>query len=221
MKKVTLFSLLLSLLFTRTSAQDAGNLSGILKDGLRRLSVDAGPDPLAFTVYRGDYIVFDFSQSGSFRFQVPDLSIDITMPRPAGQTAYVKVKESGTFAFTLGERKGTLEVIELEGPGYRKVTAEEAVRLIEESSPFILDVRTPQEFAAGHIEGSTLLPVQELFSRMEQLAGNEEEPVLVVCATGNRSTVASHLLMRAGFTRVYNLRYGIKDWARQGHPVIK
>lgn len=221
MKKVTLFSLLISLLFSRASAQDAGNISGILRDGLRHLPVDAGSEPLDFTVYRGDYIVFDFTLDGSVRFQVPDLSIDLDMPRPVGQTAYVKVKETGTFAFTLADRKGTLHVIELEGPGYTKVTAEEAERLIKESSPFILDVRTPGEYAAGHLEGSMLLPVQDLFSQMEKLAGHEQDPVLVVCATGNRSTVASHLLMNAGFTRVYNLRYGIKEWIQRGNPVVK
>lgn len=221
MKKVTLFSLLLSLLFTRTSAQDAGNISGTLKDGLRRLSVDAVSQPLEFTVYRGDYIVFDFSQSGSFRFQVPELSIDIDMPRPAGKSPYVKVKETGSFAFTLADQSGTLHVIELKGPGYRKISAKEAVSLMAEANPFILDVRTPNEYALGHIEGSTLLPVQALFSQMEQLSGREQDPILVVCATGNRSTVASHLLMRAGFTRVYNLAHGIKDWVQQGNPVVK
>ena len=194
---------------------------GVLRDGLRHLPVDASSDTLDFTVYRGDYIVFNFSQSGSFRFQVPDLSIDQIMPSPEDQTAYVKMKTSGTFAFTLGDRQGTFHVIELSGPGYSKVTAEEAVRLMENSSPFVLDVRTPQEFATGHIKGSVLLPVRDLFSRMGQLEGRQEEPILVVCATGNRSTVASQLLMRAGFTRVYNLTYGIKDWIRRGHPVVK
>ena len=152
---------------------------------------------------------------------MPDLGIDQIMPRPDNQPTYVKMKESGAFAFTLGDRQGTFHVIELAGPGYSKVTAEEAVRLMENSSPFILDVRTPQEFATGHIKGSVLLPVKELFSQMEKLAGHEDDPILVVCATGNRSTVASHLLMRAGFTRVYNLTYGIKDWIRRGHPVVK
>ena len=221
MKKVAFFSLLFALIFNSALAENPGTLSGTLRDGLRGLPVDASSRPLDFTIYRGDYIVFDFAQSGAFRFQVPDLSIDLVMPRPEGETAYVKMSKSGTFAFTLGDRKGTFHVMELKGPGYHEVTAAEATKLMEKSSPFILDVRTPKEYAAGHLEGAQLLPVQVLSSRMNQIAARKEEPVLVVCATGNRSTVAARLLMDAGFTRVYNLRYGMKDWIRRGNPVVK
>ena len=69
MKKVTLFSLLFSLLFSRPSAQSAENISGILKDGLRHLPVDAASTPLDFTVYRGDYIVFNFSRAALSNFR--------------------------------------------------------------------------------------------------------------------------------------------------------
>jgi rhodanese-related sulfurtransferase len=42
--------------------------------------------------------------------------------------------------------------------------------------------------------------------------------ILIYCATGNRSTVASRILADLGFKRIYNLRYGVYDWARKGHP---
>jgi len=84
--------------------------------------------------------------------------------------------------------------------------------------PFILDVRTPQEYRQIHIEGTYLIPIQQLQARIEELESKKHEDIFIYCATGNRSTVASRILADRGFKRIYNLRYGVYEWASQGHP---
>ena len=85
----------------------------------------------------------------------------------------------------------------------------------------MLDVRTPREFAEGHLEGAMLIPVQVLQARLGELAGHKDEPVFVYCKTGNRSTVAAKLLVDAGHTEVVNLRRGIREWQSAGLPVVR
>ena len=64
----------------------------------------------------------------------------------------------------------------------------------------ILDVRTPQEFQDGHVEGSINIPLCELRSRLDQLDKNK--PIDVMCAIGKRSYYAQRLLLQEGFEHV-------------------
>ncbi len=64
----------------------------------------------------------------------------------------------------------------------------------------ILDVRTQEEYDAGHIEGATLIPVLELSDRLDELDKGSE--LLVYCRTGNRSSSAVEILENAGFTKL-------------------
>lgn len=68
----------------------------------------------------------------------------------------------------------------------------------------LLDVRTPAEFAQGHLPGALNIPVQELPQRVGELP-DAERPVVVYCAMGGRSASAAALLKKAGFSRVLDL----------------
>jgi rhodanese-related sulfurtransferase len=68
----------------------------------------------------------------------------------------------------------------------------------------LLDVRTPGEFAAGHIQGAVNVPLAELQGRVEELAP-KERAVVAYCASGMRSAIAAGMLRSAGFSRVQNL----------------
>lgn len=114
-----------------------------------------------------------------------------------------------------------MRVVEYDQPQYHAITAMEAARLIENISPLILDVRTPREYAAGHLENSVLIPVQELQKRYRELEEYRNEDILIYCATGNRSTVAAKILIDNGFRRIHNLKSGISGWARQGYRVVQ
>jgi len=94
----------------------------------------------------------------------------------------------------------------------------------------IVDVRQPEEFHGelGHIAGSLLLPLGELFERIE--AGREPGdvfddaeagPFLLVCRSGNRSGQACARLFEAGFTEVVNLVGGMLEWNRAGLPIAR
>ncbi|KXK49367.1 MAG: rhodanese domain-containing protein [Chloroflexi bacterium OLB13] len=80
----------------------------------------------------------------------------------------------------------------------------------------LLDVRTPAEFAEGHIPGAVNIPVDALQSRLSEVPS--DVPVVVYCRSGNRSATASQILDRAGYETVYDLG-GIIAWSAQGLPV--
>jgi rhodanese-related sulfurtransferase len=83
----------------------------------------------------------------------------------------------------------------------------------------ILDVRTKSEYDSGHIYGATLIPVTDLIARIGELAGHENDPILVYCKSGGRSTTAAGILCNSyDFTRVYNMTGGITAWIAAGFP---
>jgi adenylyltransferase/sulfurtransferase len=77
----------------------------------------------------------------------------------------------------------------------------------------LLDVREPYEYSLCHLESSTLIPVEELSTRLGELKKNGE--IVVYCHVGIRSASAVRLLRQAGFANVRNLQGGIDEWARQ------
>lgn len=196
-------------------------ISGRLEDGLRVLTFDPAAPGARYTIYRGDYVKPLVKGQESFTITIPSLKVDMTVPVPEGERGYFKVPDAGVFAFTVGELTGEIEALEFTHARYREVSAREAAGLIDNLHPFVLDVRTPGEFAGGHLEGAALVPVQQLAGRIGELAAHKKEPVLIYCATGNRSTVAAKMLIDAGFEQVINMRRGISEWGRDGLPVVK
>jgi len=81
----------------------------------------------------------------------------------------------------------------------------------------LLDVRTPQENAAQSIEGSYLIPLQELGHRMDELPKDKE--IVVYCRIGNRSAYACSYLARMGY-KVKNLEGGIMLWNMAGSAFL-
>ena len=76
----------------------------------------------------------------------------------------------------------------------------------------LIDVRSPQEYNEGHIEGSILIPEYELRARINEIAIYKKEIVIVYCSTGSRSKKAQRILNRLGFEYVYNLYNGIDNY---------
>jgi rhodanese-related sulfurtransferase len=95
-------------------------------------------------------------------------------------------------------------------------TADAKTRVDQEKNLYILDVRQPDEFAAGHIAGAKLIPLNELNSRINELP--KEKPILCVCRSGSRSGMATSQLSRAGYD-VVNLKGGMIGWQMAGYPV--
>jgi rhodanese-related sulfurtransferase len=219
---LALAAFLLAALTAASPAATAAEVSGRLEAGLRILPIDGQASVQNFTVYRGDYIKFDFPVAWPpTLLEIPALDIRQRLSPDLNQAPYFKMKTSGRFAFSLGRLQGEIAVVDFQPAHYQELTAAEAFALITTNDPLRLDVRTPKEYAAGHLEGARLLPVQALQARIAELDGYREREILIYCATGNRSTVAAKILIDSGFTRIYNLRHGIAEWERSGYPVVR
>jgi rhodanese-related sulfurtransferase len=84
----------------------------------------------------------------------------------------------------------------------------------------ILDVRTPQEYVLGHLDGSINLDFKSPSFRDEIARLDRDKAYLLYCRTGNRSGRAIVLMSSLGFKELYNLTNGIEQWQREGYEVI-
>lgn len=191
-------------------------------DGYRILNLDTRPGIQKFTVYRGDYIKFRLPEKIDEPVAVfPTLKEKKQLTHDLKTTSYFKMKQTGIYPFQIGLIKGQITVIEYQQASYRKMSSKEAYEYIKTDKPFILDVRTQWEYALGHLENSILIPVKELQKRISELDVYKNEPILIYCATGQRSTVASKILIDAGFNKIFNLRHGIVGWSIKRYPIAR
>jgi rhodanese-related sulfurtransferase len=197
-------------------------VSGKIDNGYRILPIEKSANPIELVVYRGDYIKFQVNAAVAGRsLVIPGLAIEQELPREDSTTPYFKMKRTGSFAFSLGDVSGLITVIAYRQEKYTEVSSADGARIIADRSPLILDVRTPGEFKRGHLRDAVLIPVQVLQQNLAKLETYKDRDILVYCATGNRSTVASKILIDAGFNRVINLRHGIVDWYRNKQPIVQ
>ena len=91
---------------------------------------------------------------------------------------------------------------------------------VAEGGVITLDVRTPGEFAEGHIEGAQLIDFQSGNFENEISSLDKNATYAVYCRSGNRSGQAVKVMHDAGFHNVYNLNGGVIDWANAGLPLV-
>jgi rhodanese-related sulfurtransferase len=91
---------------------------------------------------------------------------------------------------------------------------------VAEAGVITLDVRTPGEFAEGHIEGAQLIDFQSGNFENEISSLDKSATYAVYCRSGNRSGQAVKVMHDAGFHNVYNLNGGVIDWANAGLPLV-
>ena len=95
---------------------------------------------------------------------------------------------------------------------YEQITAEQAKAMMDTQKDYIIiDARTPEEFAEGHIENAILIPEYEIAGRAEKELPNKEQLILVYCRSGRRSKIAATELVKLGYTNVKEFG-GIMDW---------
>jgi phage shock protein E len=96
----------------------------------------------------------------------------------------------------------------------------EAATLIKNTKNLqLIDVRTPGEFADGHVAGAKLIPVQEIENRLSEI--DKQKPVLLYCRSGHRSGSALKILHEHGYAGAKHVEGGIKAWQAAGLPVTK
>jgi rhodanese-related sulfurtransferase len=95
--------------------------------------------------------------------------------------------------------------------GYRAITPTEAKAKLKDKKVILLDVRTTEEYREKHIQGSVLIPVNELQGKIEEVVPNKDQEIIIYCRSGNRSETASKILLKRGYKNVYDLG-GIINW---------
>ena len=103
----------------------------------------------------------------------------------------------------------------------RKVSLLEATQMINQGKTVVLDVRSPEDFAAGHIRNALNIPLKDLPQRLGELEKSRSKNIILVCQAGMNSARASAQLDKAGFKETYSLAGGLTAWQGQGLPVIK
>ena len=84
---------------------------------------------------------------------------------------------------------------------------------------FVLDVRTPQEYAAGHVPGAVNVPQDQLASRLAEVP--KDKDVVLYCQSGRRAGIAAEVLAANGYTRLSHLEGDMPAWVAKGHAVEK
>ena len=96
------------------------------------------------------------------------------------------------------------------------VSVDEAHQMYEEGT-FVLDVRTREEWNEYHAPDTTLIPLDELASRVTELP--KDQPIVVVCRSGNRSQAGRDILLQAGFDAT-SVNGGLSAWRDSGYPIV-
>ncbi|MFL0267040.1 rhodanese-like domain-containing protein [Candidatus Clostridium radicumherbarum] len=92
----------------------------------------------------------------------------------------------------------------------KNISGKDAENLIKENKELIiLDVRSKGEYNSGHINGSKLMPVSEIASRIGELEKFRGKPILVHCASGGRSPKAVNILLKNKFAPIYHMNHGL------------
>jgi phage shock protein E len=92
-----------------------------------------------------------------------------------------------------------------------------AANLVKDGA-FLLDVREPDEWVAGHVDGATLIPLGQLATRVDEVPRDRQ--VVVMCRSGNRSAQGRDILLQAGFPSVTSMAGGINEWTAEGKKVV-
>lgn len=165
----------------------------------------------SITVTTEDDVEFeqaDVSFSDGFQ---PDFEIK------QGQTVKIEILPEIRESFPV---QVTAVNISLEGESnmavYNKITPEVAKEMMD-GNVVILDVRTEEEFKAGHIEGAILIPNTNIAKDAPEILIDKDDVILVYCRSGKRSALAAKELVGMGYTQVYDFG-GIIDWT---YDVIK
>jgi rhodanese-related sulfurtransferase len=96
----------------------------------------------------------------------------------------------------------------------REVNVDQAYEMYE-AGTFVLDVRTQEELDEYHAPNTTLIPLDQLPSRLSELP--KDQDILIVCRSGNRSQEARDILLDAGFNAT-SMAGGLKEWYAKGYP---
>ena len=107
------------------------------------------------------------------------------------------------------------------GGGADGVSPTEAVQLMNREKAVVVDVCSPEEYAAGHVTAAKNVPLDELEAKLPGVVKNKGLPLVLVCASGLRSRRAVAVAKKLGYEKAYNLSGGMGAWRAANLPVQK
>lgn len=109
----------------------------------------------------------------------------------------------------------------INGTGGSNISINEATLLINRQDALVVDVRETAEWSTGHIPNARHIALGHLGKHLSEIDKFKDKPVIVVCASGNRSSSGCGVLKKAGFQQVFNLAGGMSAWSDAGLPVTR
>jgi len=100
------------------------------------------------------------------------------------------------------------------------ISSQDLIRLMNQGA-LVLDIRKPEDFALGHVNGAKHLPSDQILSAGENFKRFKEKPVVVYCDSGSLAAAAVRQLNAQGFTKAFTLRGGFAGWRADNLPVAK
>jgi rhodanese-related sulfurtransferase len=119
----------------------------------------------------------------------------------------LSIAACGSAPSTVGEASTTLPLV---------VSVDEAYQMYQDGT-FFLDVRTQEEWDNFHAPNSTHIPLDQLESRLNEL--HQNDAIVVVCRSGNRSQTGRDILLNNGFSQVTSMAGGLNEWRVAGYPI--
>jgi rhodanese-related sulfurtransferase len=104
---------------------------------------------------------------------------------------------------------------------YKVASPAIAVMLLNQEDSLVIDVRDPDKYAQGHIEGARNISLLRLKDKLFELESHKNSPILVYCQQGTHAKEACKQLAEAGFSQVHYLDGGILTWQDQKLPLVK
>ena len=104
-----------------------------------------------------------------------------------------------------------------------RISQADLIKRIETKDPalIVLDVRTAEEYSAGHVPGAVNIPYTHLPARISELPGAADKDIVVYCVTGVRAERAATRFKENGFKRLLHLDGDMKQWEAQSRPIEK
>ena len=105
--------------------------------------------------------------------------------------------------------------------GFDKISPQTLVNLVNREQALVLDLRSVEEFKAGHIAGAKYVDPTQLATKIETVAKDKMQPVIFVCSQGQKSLTYAQQAEKLGYQRVYYLAQGMGAWRQENLPLVK
>lgn len=102
--------------------------------------------------------------------------------------------------------------------GIASIPVARAIQMVNRDAGVIVDVREPDEYKQGHIPRAINVPLSALPTRLKDIEKYKQKPVILCCASGQRSARSALVLRKHGFNSVHNLAGGISAWKNENLP---